>query len=354
MSSRRSTWRVAAVTVTVAFLAGPPAVRSSLASAALVPGARQPALITVEVGSFPNAVAFGAGSAWVAAQRWHTTEGVIVRLDPTNGEEQARIPLASPPTWEVGGAGMAFGEGSLWVTGGGSDGTVLTRIDATTNEVSDVIPLGGSFGADVTIDPTGIWVLIFRDRGLSVIRIDPATHHVLARIPIPGVWSNQIFSSSGLIWVTSSLPNDQHVGPGKRRLFGIDPATNSMVERFRLPFRGFFPVVPSGDEAIWANDWKSIRRFDPSTGKPFGPRVRTRRSCCQGSLTADGTGGVWAGRIQRHGQATFKHVTADGTIDARMHLDDPNLVGIAYRTDPATQILCVVHYRRSVTFVAMQ
>ena len=137
MSSRRSTWRVAAVLVTVAFHAGPPAVRSSLASAALVPGARQPALITVEVGSFPNAVAFGAGSAWVAAQRWNTTEGVIVRLDPTNGEEQARIPLESPPTWEVGGAGMAFGEGNLWVTGGGSDGTVLTRIDATTNEISE-------------------------------------------------------------------------------------------------------------------------------------------------------------------------------------------------------------------------
>lgn len=353
MSSRRSTRRVAAVMFTVAFLPGPSAVRSSSASATPVPDARQPALVTVEVGSFPNAVVFGAGSAWVAAQRWHTTEGVIVRLDPTNGGVQARTPIESPPTWEIGGAGMAFGEGSLWVTGGGSDGAMLTRIDATTNEISDVISLGGSFGADVTIDPAGIWVLIFRDHGLSVIRIDPTTHQVLARIPIPGFWSNQIFSSSGLIWVTASLPNDQNVVPGNRRLFGIDPATNSMVDRFRLPFRGFPQVVPSGDEVIWANDWKSIRRFDPSTGKTFGPRVRTHL-VRQGSLTADGTGGLWSGRFGHHGQATFIHVTADGTIDTHTHLDDPNFIGIAYRTDPATQILCVVHNRRSVTFVTMQ
>lgn len=355
MSSRRNTWRVAAVMVTAAFLTGPTAARSPSASAAPVPDVRQPSsLVTVNVGSFPNAVAFGEGSAWVSVQRWRTTEGVIVRLDPMSGEVLARIPIESPSTWEFGGAGMAVGDGSVWVAGAGSTEGVLTRIDASTNDVSDVIPLGGSFGADVTMDATGVWVVIFRDRGLSVIRVDPATDQVVARIPIAGGWSNQIFSSSGLIWVSVSLPNHQNVVPGERRLFGIDAATDSIVERFRLPFRGFPEVLPSGDDVIWANDWKSIRRFDPSTGKLFGPRVRTHQSCCQGSLTADGIGGLWAGGIRRHGQATFIHVDANGKIDTHVHLDDPNLVGIAYRTDSATQVLCVVHYRRSVTFAAMQ
>jgi hypothetical protein len=341
--------------VAVAFFAGPTAARSPSASGAPVPDPRQPGLVTVNVGSFPNAVAFGEGSAWVAAQRWRTTDGVIVRLDPMSGKEQARIAIESPPTWEFGGAGMAVGDGSVWVAGAGSTEGVLTRIDASTNEVSDVISLGGSFGADVTMDATGVWVVIFRDRGLSVVRIDPTTNQVLARIPIAGGWSNQIFSSSGLIWVSVSLPNAQSVVPGQRRLIGIDPATDSIMERFHLPFRfrEFPQVVPSGDDVIWANKWKSVRRLDPSTGKLFGQRAY-RPSCCQESVTADGSGGIWLGGIRRHGQATFLHVTADGRIDTQVRLEDPDIQGIAYRTDPQSQILCVVHYRRSVTFVTMR
>lgn len=143
------------------------------------------------------------------------------QVDPITGAVQARIPIHSPPTWTFGGAGMAVGDGSLWITGAGERGA----IDPETNSVVDVIALGGRVGGDVTVDPTGVWVVIFRGGpSLSVVRVDPSLDRVVARIPLAGEWSNQVFASAGLIWTTSHVPLlvFEKYGPAKANFIHVE------------------------------------------------------------------------------------------------------------------------------------
>ena len=69
-------------------------------------------------------VRFGAGSLWSVS-----SEGELNRIDPATGEVVATIGLGVEP------GGLAFGEGSLWVTGRHSP--TLVRIDPSVNEVVD-------------------------------------------------------------------------------------------------------------------------------------------------------------------------------------------------------------------------
>ena len=53
-----------------------------------------------------SGIAEGAGSIWVTSPGTDS----VVRIDPSDGSIQARIPLPSPPN------GLVFADGSVWVT----------------------------------------------------------------------------------------------------------------------------------------------------------------------------------------------------------------------------------------------
>ena len=77
-------------------------------------------------------VAYGHGALWSVS-----ATGELTRLDPVTGKEVATLGLGIEP------AGLAVGEGSVWVTG--SRSPVLLRIDPTVNEVVDrfLLPMEG-------------------------------------------------------------------------------------------------------------------------------------------------------------------------------------------------------------------
>lgn len=319
--------------------------------APFLPSARLPT-VSARVGGFPNAVVADEGSVWVSVLPWRRPGGRVMRLDPADGSTTARIAIRSPPIWEFGGAGMASSGGSLWIAGEGGRGAALTRIDQSTNEVVDVIPLGGLAGGDVTIDTRGVWVIAFRgDASLSVVRVDPSSDRVVARVPVPGAWSNQVFASDGLIWAVTRTPNAHGVFPGRTDLFGIDPQTNQIVRRFRQTFSGF---TPSGSAVIWARVGRAIQRFDPMTGELIGPRIPIRPGCCYQEVFEDGSGGVWTLALRRHGEGTIMHVTAGGRIDRVTTVRQRALGGLAYDLEPASQTLWVAHVRRSVNGFKLQ
>jgi Tol biopolymer transport system component len=325
---------------------------------------------TIEVGPFPNAVAAGEGAVWVSAPRDDGSGGGdVVRIDPETAEIAARIPVEALPGWEFGGGGISVGEGSVWVTGtrfrpDGADpdalgeGTaIVTRIDPATNQVVDVLEIAPGTDADVWVDATGVWVLIFTPSGneLEVIRVDPDSRQVVARIPVPGIWSQQIFGSAGSIWVDSHAPDpacDQCVGSGT--LVRIDPITGEVT-----PDLGGSGWVVADERAIWILGKDQVRPFDPIS-EMSGDAIVLPTDCCISPSVPDGEGGLWVAALRGAppGERALRHVDAAGEVDAEIPIssvESESWMGNAgvFAFDPLTRTIWVVHYRHSVSRIEL-
>jgi hypothetical protein len=135
-------------------------------------------------------LAYGDGSLWVTVGGAPAT---LVRVDPLT-----RRTIGKPIVVTQGRvAGMiAFGSGAVWVTGF-EDGS-LVRVDPATGRV-DRIKLGGApFG--VVLSGGSVWVAL-RNRGM-VIRVDPRALRVLHTTKV-GDNPTGLAAAGGLIWVTN-------------------------------------------------------------------------------------------------------------------------------------------------------
>ena len=139
---------------------------------------------TVRVGAQPDAIALGAGSAWVS----DPADDAVTRLDASGSTVIQRIPVGGSP------AGIAFGFNAVWVANSG-DRTV-SRIDPTTNEVVAVIPVGTAPAA-VATDDRWVWVTNRLDHTVS--RIDPndgsTTTFAVGATPLG------VATAAGSVWV---------------------------------------------------------------------------------------------------------------------------------------------------------
>jgi hypothetical protein len=164
----------------------------------------------------PNLVAAVPGGAWLGA--WNL--GKIFRVDARTGRVTARIGVGGP---YAGPYAMAYGAGSLWVTG-------------------------------------------FRDSNL--IRLDPATGHLLARIHVP-TRIRDVAVAGGYVWVTAWGPgpgSGRHATYGGRyrnRLFKVSPVTDRIVASRWLPAKdGPGGMAVAGSRmAIWLYNDGSARVF---------------------------------------------------------------------------------------------
>jgi hypothetical protein len=300
----------------------------------------------VPVGEYPNAVAIGEGAVWVSSSSADGDDLRLVRVDPVTGEVVARIPVPTVPTWEVGGGGLVASSGSIWVAGAqdtegepGCCGGVLLRIDPATNDVAEVIELGAGFGADVWIDETGIWVLLFgpeRDDGsnIEVVRLDPITHEVVARVPLPSNWAKQVFGFGGSIWI--------HGNEGRGSV------TNELVETVPLPSQEF-PLAVDG-VAIWQRTPDGVVRVD-AAGSGISARLEGFEEFCCSHIASDGHGGVWTVSRLAEDRYRIAHVTPQGAIDRVGEVDvSPELTNAVTATlDPGRQTIWIVQYERTVT-----
>jgi dipeptidyl aminopeptidase/acylaminoacyl peptidase len=328
---------------------------------------------TIEVGPFPNAVAVGEGAVWVSAPRNDGSGGGdVVRIDPETGEIVARIPVDELPGWEVGGGGLAVGAGSVWISGtrSGPDGpdpdsfgegrVVLTRIDPTSNDVADVLDLGPGNSADVWVDDTGIWVLLFTPKGneLEVLHADLLSHRVLERFRVPGEWSQVIFAAGGSVWVSALVTGTDGAFGGRGSqayLDRIDPSTYAVERTACSDCNWLFPQ-PAGS---WLKVEGGVQRFDPLTGQLAGEPVKLSEDCCGGPFVSDGEGGVWVSdlRVDSEGR-TLWHVNSVGLVDAGIDIESgaeaESMGGVAYGFDPVTQTIWIVHYRDSVARIEIK
>jgi hypothetical protein len=275
---------------------------------------------------WPASIVYGEGSIWAAASSNDGTgAGTVYRLDPDMGEILAEIPVPSVPAWETGGGGMEVADGSLWIAGYLDEGHhgALLRIDVATNEVADVIPLGGQFGGEVSVDEHGVWVTVFGQPSVELARVDPETLLTDIHTSLDADWAREILTVDGHVWVRTT----------QDALSKIEPSTGKIVQEIDLP--GAATSLTTADGAIWAATWKAsegnlLARIDPATG-----RTVLQPSGEFDYLIESGPSGLWGRWAQeaRLGVARFDPTT--GRIDASVHLDrgsEPIALAVAPRS----------------------
>ncbi len=171
----------------------------------------------------------------------------VAVIDPDTNAILGEIPVGGRPT------GPAVGEGSVWV--GNRDDNTLLRINPRSRKIVRTIGLGLT-PTDIAVGAGSVWVLSDR----TLLQVDPATNHVVARRRLPqangpGRWSH-LETSANAVFVCSCTPPSN--------VIRLDPATSFVVTAHRIPVW----ELTTGEGALWAiTGWEldTIERIDPTT-----------------------------------------------------------------------------------------
>jgi hypothetical protein len=219
-----------------------------------------------------GAVAIGEGGIW-KLERKH-----LVRLDCTNGNLVAKIPVTADT--------IAVGEGSVWAFHFGypvGKGRVY-RIDPKLNQVVATIEGVGCVEGRLGVGAGAVWVMT-RAMGTffdfnklvmgecSLVRVNPAENRVVETVPFGAGRGWNLAFGEGTLWATqsaySTIASTDH--SAKRlspRLLRIDPATNRIIR--------VIPVVRDpaglavGGGSVWVSSiYGEVCRVDPRTNQPI-------------------------------------------------------------------------------------
>lgn len=304
-------------------------------------GATPPTAHVTKIVDLPGpgaAVAYGEESVWVAASNGDGSgEGRVLHLDPVTGDVVADIAVPTVPTWEVGGGGLATGDGSVWVAGaiqaprssgsqGGGSEAVLVRIDAATDRVVSIIDLGGQSAADVAVDENAAWVLILADdRKLELIRVDPSTDRVAARIPVAASYGRNVFAHGGNVIVAANEVSGSTVGNSV--LFLVDPSANQVIGKLGIRSMGW-PAMDN-DGIAWIATGDRLLTVNPATLDVYAD-VALRST---GDALAAGNGGIWFLDPSDRG-AVHRYNTATGEVDVSANLPNEASTPVAMALSP--------------------
>jgi YVTN family beta-propeller protein len=220
------------------------------------------------VGRLPEAVALGAGSAWIA----NRGDDTISRLDHS-GRVSGVVPLVAQPT------ALAFTDGALWATTGTAG--ELLKIDPEYNRVSKTLelaaeaphPYAGSnarVGA-IAFGAGGIWVGGFRLQKF-------AGDHRLVTRPIGTV--SGLAAVQGFVWAADNLSGLlTQVDPAAQIVRQISVGANSANGKEQVygitaiaACRGSLWLTDPGGNRVWNVDPASRRIADAVAvpGRPTG------------------------------------------------------------------------------------
>jgi len=195
----------------------------------------------------PDELATGLGSLWVGG----ANDGDITRIAMASGRVVGR------PIKLVGSGPLAFADGSLWVSNGGSevrrvdaatgkvitvirvpefpqamtagrgrvwiangDGATLTEIDADTGKVLDSHVPGGGFPISLALAGRTLWIL--DQKTGSVAKLNTATLALTPEVDPVGLLPAQLAIGAGSVWV---------VNGGSNSVTRIDAATGAVQDR---------------------------------------------------------------------------------------------------------------------------
>jgi streptogramin lyase len=199
----------------------------------------------VPVGGRPGDVVIANGSAWVA----NVSDSTVTRVDLETRRAVQTIGLGFEPT------GMAAGKDAVWVVGGfdrrlsridAADGRI--RLSVTFDERVGSLPEGYETGAaGVAVGEGGVWV----SHGVELTLFDPRTGEVERTVPGGGPWESRIAVGEGAIWVPATnrhrLPETQ--SDWKTFLEVVD--SEGRERRARIPLPSLVDDIEVRDGFVW-------------------------------------------------------------------------------------------------------
>jgi streptogramin lyase len=220
---------------------------------------------------------------------------VLLRLDPESGRVKAFIALGDPqppPPLNPGGSlfpgpgprSITTGEGSIWVTNGGSD-TVL-RVDPISGDAR-VIPVSGG-PVDIAVGQRGVWVVSANG---DLTRIDPGTNEATTTdisdgAPIP---MGMALDDNDSVYVASI---ECQCVPPNPRLARVDASSGSVTI---IPVPPYATDVGGGvialDDSLWITASSEVWQLDPGTGKVL-KRLAIELSTGELAVDQDGSS-IW-------------------------------------------------------------
>ena len=194
-------------------------------------------------GLVPEAIAYGAGSLWVA----NRADNTVVRVDPKHHRIEQTIPVAGAPT------ALTVTGRDVWVAS--FDADKVSRINAESNTVVRTISVGTQPAAIVG-DEAGVWVANSGDN--TIQRIDPATGKAGSAIGV-GNGPDGLALHGKTLWVANARDNtvtDLDIATGKEASAGVRVGSGP---------RGI--LVAGGDVWVANSLSKSVSRIDPATNE---------------------------------------------------------------------------------------
>jgi serine/threonine-protein kinase len=203
---------------------------------------------SIPVGTHPAGVAVGEGSVWVT----NSGDGTVSRIDPVTNTVTATIEVGRGPE------GIAFGEGSVWVANRFSN--TVSRIDPATNQVTSISV--DSPPGDIGVGDGSVWAVgharCVDTFTTPVYRIDPTTNRVVASLTVDGCSLARGFEGAGAMWTVTDNGN----------LTRIDLQT-SLATRVTQLHRSLTGIV-IGNDAVWVATSGFpgvVLRIDPETSR---------------------------------------------------------------------------------------
>jgi YVTN family beta-propeller protein len=244
---------VAVWAATILFRAGDsPAVLSRLAPNAVgVIDPKTNRLVgQVRVGQRPTRLVVGDGVVWVL----NADDRTVSRVENEGRRISHTIPLSG--TGEP--AGLAAGEGAVWLGAGLYGPLSLSRINPSFNEIAQTIPLGRAedpfFAArwQVAVGDGSIWAV--GPRFGTVLRIDSRAMRIVARIDV-GIQPATLAAGEGAVWA----------GGSRNIVVRINPRTNEVDGEWRVPAGPL--AIATGGGAVWvtAAGEDVVARIDTET-----------------------------------------------------------------------------------------
>jgi hypothetical protein len=204
----------------------------------------------------PSGAAADDSSLWVMSM-----DGTLTRIDPATNQAVASIDTGVPadrgfendgtlppksPNNGVPATGVAVGNGSVWVRGGGR----LVRVDPATNSVQATIDVGGTIEGLAAGD-SSVWISVCTPADppctWELLRIDATTNEIATR-SVLGQWESSsddqrgdigrvgVTLDSGSLWL--SLAVNYRGGYARGRILRIDPASGDVTASVQVPGSG--------------------------------------------------------------------------------------------------------------------
>ncbi len=238
----------------------------------------------------PAGIAVGEGAVWVT----DASTGEVLRLNPGTREIEDRIPVVGEP------GDVAVGSGSVWVLSTPSG--AVSEINPSAHRVVGTVRVGNGPTA-IAYGEGAVWVADATDG--TVTRIDPRRGAVAATVRVEQPLDDVAVGYGG-VWVTSAASG---------LLVRIDPATDGVTQSIPVGNGPSAIAVAGGD--IWVSNPPdaTVSRVDPGTGV-----VRKVSVESPGSLAVAG-GELWVSETQRPGLALVDPAT--GGISERVATGNP-------------------------------